>query len=134
LVFRARGIPVEEASGRADAALGSDDPAGAVSAADTDGDPHDVVGTGLGTALSSFAFFASGAAVPVLPFLLGLEGTSALATATVLVGLALMLTGAAVGVLSGGPPARRASRQLAIGIGAATIRYLLGLIFGAALG
>jgi hypothetical protein len=46
-------------------------PLGAVSAADTDGDPHDVVGTGLGTALSSFAFFASGAAVPVLPFLLG---------------------------------------------------------------
>jgi VIT1/CCC1 family predicted Fe2+/Mn2+ transporter len=72
--------------------------------------------------------------VPVLPFLLGLEGTSALATATVLVGLALMLTGAAVGVLSGGPPARRASRQLDIGIGAATIRYLLGLIFGATLG
>jgi VIT1/CCC1 family predicted Fe2+/Mn2+ transporter len=134
LVFRARGIPVEEANRRADAALRSDDPAGAVSAADTNGDPHDVVGTGLGAALSSFAFFASGAAVPVLPFLLGLEGTTALATAAALVGLTLMLTGAAVGVLSGGPPARRALRQLIIGAGAAAITYLLGLVFGATLG
>jgi VIT1/CCC1 family predicted Fe2+/Mn2+ transporter len=134
LVFRARGIPIEEASRRADAALRSDDPAAAVGAADTVDDRHDVVGTGLGAALSSFAFFACGAAVPVLPFLFGLEGPAALATAAVLVGLALMLTGAAVGVLSGGPPARRALRQLAIGIGAAAITYFLGVIFGATLG
>ena len=38
------------------------------------GDRHDVVGTGLGAALSSFAFFATGAAIPVLPFLFGLRG------------------------------------------------------------
>ena len=51
-----------------------------------------------------------------------------------LVGLALLLTGAIVGVLSGGPPLRRALRQLAIGAGAAAITYLLGLLFGAAIG
>ena len=50
-----------------------------------------------------------------------------------LVGLALMLTGAMVGVLSGGPPLRRALRQLAIGAGACH-QFRLGLLFGATVG
>jgi len=45
-----------------------------------------------------------------------------------------MLTGATVGVLSGGSPLQRAFRQLAIGAGAATVTYGLGLLFGATLG
>ena len=112
LVYRARGLPLDEARARADEVLRSDDPARSVrpdpDALDADqADRHDVVGTGLGAAVSSFAFFASGAAVPVLPFLFGLEGTAAVIVATVLVGLALLLTGATVGVLSGGSPLRR---------------------------
>ena len=35
-----------------------------------------------------------------------------------------------VGILSGGPPLRRALRQLAIGFGAAAVTYVLGLVFG----
>ena len=131
LVYRARGYPADEARRRADAVLRSDDPVRSVQPPPDEGDEHEVVGTGLGAAVSSFAFFASGAAVPVLPFLLGLTGPPALITAIVLVGLALMLTGATVGVLSGGPPLRRAVRQLAIGAGAAATTYGLGLLFGA---
>jgi vacuolar iron transporter family protein len=134
LVYRARGVPAEEARLRADAVLRSSDPARSVAPDPSDGDRHEVVGTGLGAALSSFGFFATGAAVPVLPFLLGLQGLPALVTATALVGLALMLTGATVGVLSGGPPLRRAFRQLAIGAGAAAVTYGLGVLFGATLG
>ena len=74
------------------------------------------------------------AAVPVAPFLFGLPELVALAIGGVLVGLALMLTGATVGVLSGGPPLRRALRQLAIGLGAAAVTYCLGLLFGTATG
>ena len=65
---------------------------------------------------------------------IGFSAPVALATAAVLVGLALMLTGATVGVLSGGPPLRRALRQLAIGLGAAAVTYSLGLLFGTAVG
>jgi len=97
-------------------------------------DQHDVVGTGLGAALSSFLCFASGAAVPVLPFLLGLDGGVALAVAVTLVLLALALTGAIVGLLSGGPPLRRALRQLSIGAGAAATTYLLGVLFDSTIG
>jgi vacuolar iron transporter family protein len=136
LVFRARGIPADEARSRAEAVLRSHDPARSVAMGvdGAAGERYDVVGSSMGAALSSFVFFASGAAVPVLPFLFGMEETVALVVAGVLVGLALMLTGATVGVLSGGPPLRRALRQLVIGLGAAAVTYCLGLLFGAALG
>ena len=42
---------------------------------------HEVVGSSLAAALSSFCFFASGAAIPVLPFLFGLPELVALAIA-----------------------------------------------------
>ena len=129
LVYRARGIPADEAQRRA-AALLADTGAAVDVPQDEAGD---VVGSGWGAATSSFAFFASGAAVPVLPFLVGLQGTTALLVAGVLVGTALMATGATVGVLSGGPPLRRALRQLAIGAGAAAITYGLGSLVGAVL-
>ncbi|MEF2977424.1 VIT1/CCC1 transporter family protein [Subtercola sp. YIM 133946] len=93
-------------------------------------DEHEAVGTGLSAALSSFCFFASGAIIPVLPYIFGLQGLPALIVAAVLVGMALLGTGAIVGILSGGPPLRRALRQLLIGYGAAAVTYLLGLLFG----
>jgi VIT1/CCC1 family predicted Fe2+/Mn2+ transporter len=91
---------------------------------------HDVVGGAWAAAGSSFLFFASGAIIPVLPWIFGLQGGTAVIVALVLVGIALLSTGAMVGILSGGPPLRRALRQLAIGFGAAAITYLLGLLFG----
>lgn len=134
LVFRARGVPEAEARQRAEEVLRSDDPARTVSAGVSGDDRHEVVGSSLAAAVSSFAFFASGAAVPVLPFLFGLPTAAALVAAVALVGVALMLTGATVGVLSGGPPLLRALRQLAIGLGAAAATYSLGLLFGTTVG
>jgi len=92
---------------------------------------HEEIGSALGAAVSSFLFFASGAIIPVLPYLFGASGLGAVIIAAVLVGLALLCTGAVVGLLSGGPPLLRALRQLAIGFGAAGATYLLGLAFGA---
>ncbi|MGQ0573836.1 MAG: VIT1/CCC1 transporter family protein [Pseudonocardia sp.] len=132
LVYRARGIPAEEARRRADVVLR--DPGSAAPPEPGADRRPDVVGTGRGAAASSFAFFACGAAVPVLPFVVGLDGDAALVTAAVLVGLALMLTGATVGVLSGGPPLRRALRQFGIGLGAAAVTYGLGLLLGSTIG
>lgn len=134
LVYRARGVPEAEATERAAAALRSPDPAAALGDTGQDPGAQDVVGTSLGAATSSFLFFACGAAVPVLPFLFGLQGGAGVLVAGVLVGIALMLTGATVGVLSGGPPLRRALRQLAIGAGAAAVTYALGALVGTAVG
>ncbi|MHB1171215.1 MAG: VIT1/CCC1 transporter family protein [Lacisediminihabitans sp.] len=125
LVYRARGMSPEEAQAHAVEVL-RDDSLDAVPHAED----HEAVGTGLGAGLSSFCFFASGAVIPVLPYLLGLAGLTAIVVAAVLVGLALLGTGAVVGLLSGGPPLKRALRQLAIGFAAAGVTYLLGLLFG----
>jgi vacuolar iron transporter family protein len=72
--------------------------------------------------------------VPVLPYLFGASGWTAVAIAVVLVGIALLATGAVVGILSGASPLKRALRQLGIGYGAAAATYLLGLAFGTTLG
>ncbi|WP_442853699.1 VIT1/CCC1 transporter family protein [Arthrobacter sp. ZBG10] len=97
-------------------------------------DQHEAVGTAWGAALSSFCFFASGAIIPILPFLFGLTGVAALVVAGALVGLALLGTGGIVGLLSGTSPLTRGLRQLGIGLGAAAVTYVLGLAFGTVVG
>ena len=131
LVYRARGMSARKAQQHADAVLRDHSLSSFVAA---DGDQHEAVGTGVGAALSSFCFFASGAVIPIVPYLFGLSGLAAVAIAATLVGLALLGTGAIVGLLSGGPPLKRALRQLAIGFGAAAVTYLLGLAFGTVTG
>jgi VIT1/CCC1 family predicted Fe2+/Mn2+ transporter len=59
---------------------------------------------------------------------------TAVVIASALVGLALLATGAVVGILSGASPLKRALRQLAIGYGAAAATYLLGLAFDTTIG
>lgn len=135
LVYLARGMTQEAAAHRAAERMGL---------LDCDCDPslslrpelpetpdqHEAIGTAWAAAASSFCFFASGAIVPIIPFLLGLTGLAALVTSAALVGLALLFTGGVVGLLSGTSPATRGLRQLAIGMGAAGATYLLGLVFG----
>ena len=127
LVYRARGMSPAEARDRAAQVLS----AGGVTHDGAGVDHHEAIGTGLGAAVSSFSFFASGAAIPVIPYLAGLSGTPAVLVSAGLVGVALLGTGAVVGVLSGASPLGRALRQLGIGYGAAGTTYVLGLLFGA---
>ncbi|GAB3270136.1 VIT1/CCC1 transporter family protein [Sinomonas notoginsengisoli] len=97
-------------------------------------DEHEAIGSAWGAAISSFCFFASGAIVPIIPFLFGMVGVPALFVAGILVGLVLLGTGAIVGLLAGASPLTRALRQLGIGFGAAAVTYFLGFVFGVSLG
>lgn len=130
LVYRARGMSIEDAASRATEVLATLKPLRSPDVPAEKIDVHEAVGTGLGAGVSSFCFFAAGAVLPVLPFLFGLEGSTAIASAGVVVGLALLATGAIVGLLTGGAPSKCALRQLAIGFGAASVTYLLGVLFG----
>ncbi len=130
LVYRARGMSTEEADAHATEVLATlhldaDDPRAAGV------DEHEVLGSPWNAAISSFLFFASGALIPVLPYLFGARHLTAIVIASAAVGIALLGTGAVVGVLSGASPWKRALRQLLIGFGAAAVTYLLGLLFGA---
>lgn len=133
LLYRSRGMSPEEAGTRAGEVLAGAHGKHAAAQGDED-QRHEAIGTGMGAAISSFCFFASGAVIPVLPYLFGLQGLTAVITAAVLVGLTLMGTGAVVGLLSGTSPLTRGLRQLGIGYGAAAVTYLLGTIFGTSTG
>lgn len=139
LIYRARGMSEEAARHRAlerfghfdcdcDPSLSHRDDAAEESAENV------ALGTDLGAAASSFCFFASGAVIPILPYLLGMTGAWAMVLSLVLVGVALLGTGGVVGLLSGASPAKRGLRQLGIGYGAALATYLLGLLFGTTVG
>jgi len=129
LVYRARGLSEADAAQKALRTIQNLQSGATTEAAAID--QHEEIGSAMGAATSSFCFFASGALLPVLPYLFGLQGIAAVITSAVIVGIALLSTGAIVGLLSGGPPLRRALRQLAIGYGAAAATYLLGLSLGA---
>jgi VIT1/CCC1 family predicted Fe2+/Mn2+ transporter len=87
------------------------------------------LGSPVGAALSSFFSFAGGAALPVIPYMVG-SGTAALTGAAALAGVALFTVGAAISLLTGRPMLRSGSRQLFIGAVTATGTYLVGLAFG----
>ncbi|MBY0794838.1 VIT1/CCC1 transporter family protein [Corynebacterium parakroppenstedtii] len=141
LVYRARGYDAEKAQRKAvevfdevTRVMSAQEQPGARDTARRMANPvyaesHDVVGTALGAAISSFLFFASGAIIPVLPFLLGMTGLAAVVVACTLVGIALLCTGGTVGLLSGTSVVKRALFQLAIGAGAASVTFVLGRIF-----
>ncbi|ARC58011.1 hypothetical protein AS850_13080 [Frondihabitans sp. 762G35] len=128
LQVRTGSVPVQEARAALAAPVGAA-PLSA-SAADAPADDHEAIGSGIGAAVSSFFFFASGAIIPLIPLFFRATGLTAIVLSSVLVGIALLGTGAIVGLLSGTSPLRRALRQLAIGFGAAAVTYGLGLLFG----
>ena len=141
LVFRARGESEEEAERHARQVFArlakpATGESGAIAVrAALGGSPEsdgagDQVGTPMKAALSSFCFFAVGAIFPLIPYLLGMTGLSAIVVAAVIVGVALLFTGGVVGILSGQSPMPRALRQLLVGYGAAGVTYLLGWLFG----
>ena len=140
LVFRARGESEEEAEAHAAQVFaklakpatgesGAIAVRAALSGQESDG-AGEQVGTPMNAALSSFCFFATGAFFPLVPYILGLTGLTAIIVAAAIVGVALLFTGGVVGILSGQPPMPRALCQLLVGFGAAGVTYLLGLLFG----
>jgi len=136
LVFRARGMDAEESDLAARTAISkanSHRNPTFLPKNMTSNDTEDL-GTAMGAAMSSFVFFATGAIIPILPYIFGMQGIPAMVVSAVLVGIALMFTGGAVGVLSGKAPTPRAFRQLAIGYGAALVTILLGMLFGTVAG
>ncbi|MDO4928224.1 MAG: VIT1/CCC1 transporter family protein [Corynebacterium sp.] len=130
LVYRARGMDAEAAQEKAEQVLAAQEEAAEalVNA------PVESPGGAMSAAISSFCCFGLGALVPIFPFFFGLSASVAGTIAVALVGMVLLLTGGLTGVISGKPPLRRALRQLAIGMAAAAVTYVLGRLFGVAIG
>lgn len=78
---------------------------------------------------SSLASFAVGAVIPIIPFIFG--GPHALLVTLLLAAVALFMTGAVVSRLTGRSWAFAGTRQLALGVFACGVTYLVGAAIGA---
>jgi VIT1/CCC1 family predicted Fe2+/Mn2+ transporter/rubrerythrin len=89
----------------------------------------DELGSPWGAAGGSFAAFAIGAVIPVVPYLF-LSGTAAFAVSLGLSLVALFLVGAGVSLLTGRSLLFSGFRQLGIGAAAAAVTYAVGTLIG----
>ncbi|MCF6474580.1 hypothetical protein FAF44_40290 [Nonomuraea sp. MG754425] len=129
-LYRARGLDPELAERVADGLSADPEQALRVHVREELGvDPDDLPSPYLAAA-SSFGAFAVGALVPLAPFLFGASG---IMVALVLSVVALFGFGAAVAAMTARPWWLGGLRQLALGVGAATVTYGLGHLLGVSL-
>ena len=134
LIYEARGMPLERAREVSKDLMRNPKHALDVLAREELGLNPDDLGSPWGAAIFSFISFAVGALIPLLPFVLGSVGTSALVVSAACAGVALMAVGGTLSLFSGRSAIYGALRMLLIGGGAGGVTYLIGSLFGAALG
>jgi VIT1/CCC1 family predicted Fe2+/Mn2+ transporter/rubrerythrin len=130
-VYRSKGFPPDEAD--AIAARLFEDPERALDTLIREElglDPREL-GSPVGAATGSFVAFGLGAAVPVVPYLIG-SGAGAFTASIVLSLVALFLVGAGVSLLTGRGFLFSGIRQVLIGAGAAIVTFAVGSIVGVA--
>jgi VIT1/CCC1 family predicted Fe2+/Mn2+ transporter len=130
LIYQANGMDVEQAGALAERIKADPDVALDTLAREELGlNPGDL-GSSWTAAISSFIAFAVGAVVPLLPFLFGATGGSAVLASALLSAVALATVGATISVFTGRPVWRSGLRMVAIGGGAAAVTYLIGSLVG----
>jgi vacuolar iron transporter family protein len=130
LIYQAKGLPSDEAERLAERLLS--DPGSALDTLAREElgvDPDELGGSAWVAAATSFALFAGGAIIPVLPFFFthGLPGVfwSAGASAG-----ALFFTGAVITLVTGKNPVSAGLRQVLFGMLAAAVTFGLGRLIG----
>lgn len=135
LIYRAKGVPQEEAERLADRIL--EDPQVALDTLVREElglDPA-ALGSPWGASIGSFLAFAAGALVPVIPFLFSANASAPFVVASAaLSGLALFAVGAALSLLTGRGVLMSGGRQLALGTAAAALTFGIGRIIGISTG
>ena len=93
-------------------------------------DPDELGGSPMTAAWSSLIAFAGGAAVPLIPYVVGFSGSSSIVVSAVASGTALMIVGGGLGWLSGSGKVYGALRMLVVGLVAGAITFGLGSLVG----
>ncbi len=129
VILRAQGVPPEDAARIAPRVMEDPELALDLMARQELGLDPDELGSPVGAATSSFASFAVGALIPLLPYVLFASGV-ALIVAVAASGLSLFGVGALASRLSGRPALFGGVRMLLIGAAAAAVTYGIGKLFG----
>jgi vacuolar iron transporter family protein len=133
LIYEARGVDLAQARKVSQALLARPDQALDVLAREELGLNPDNLGSPWGAAAASFLSFAAGAGVPLIPFLIDMKGSRALAATALLTGSALFVVGLALSLFTGRQALRGALRMVLIGGGAGALAFLVGRVLGAAI-
>ena len=134
LIYEAKGLSRQEAETMARRLLADRTTAiDALAREELGIDPKELGGSAWEAAVSSFALFALGAVIPILPFVVA-RGTLAVVASAVVSSLALFALGAAITVFTGTSAWRAGARQLLLGLAAAGLTFGLGRLIGTAIG
>lgn len=133
LIYRAKGIPPDQARALADRLIQEPGPAlETLVREELAIDPEELGGSAWEAAAMSFLLFAAGAIIPVIPYFF----TGGLLAASISLGLsalALFVIGAGITIITGRSALRSGLRQVLIGAAAAAITFGVGRLVGVAL-
>lgn len=132
LIYNARGLSLEHARGVAHAMIKDPIHALNVLAREELGLNPDDLGSAWGAAAFSFAAFAAGGFIPLLPFILGL-GSHAVIAAAILAAVGLFLVGALLSLFTGRGAWRSGLRMVLIGGAAGAATFSIGRLLGVSL-
>ncbi len=133
LIYRAKGIPQEQARQLAASILASHESALDTLAREELGLDPSELGSPWGAASSSFGAFVLGALVPLAPFFFA-QGRSGVWTSAVVSGACLFTVGAVLSIFTGKSPWKSGARMLVVGSGVAALTHILGRLAGVAVG
>lgn len=132
LIYLSKGASEAQARALARQIIGGDRALETLAREELGIDPEELGGSAYVAAGTSFAMFAAGAVLPLVPFAF-FAGTTAVLASAILSGAALFGIGALITLITGQPALRAGLRQLAIGAAAAGVTFAVGKLLGVAL-
>lgn len=133
LMYMAKGIPEEQAKKIADEIMGDKEKAHDVLVKEELGiDAEELRGSAVEAAVYSFMLFATGAIIPVIPFIFT-SGTQAIIMSVALSMAGLFLIGAAITLFTGKNVWYSGMRQVLFGLAAAAVTFGIGKLIGISL-
>ena len=132
LVYAAKGMPKDQALELARKIVADPEKALDTLAREELGLNPDELGSPWGAAWASFASFATGAVIPLLPFLL-IGGSGALIGSIAATAVSLFGVGAAISLFTGRNALQDGLRMLCIGAAAGAVTFGVGTLMGASL-
>ncbi len=130
LIYKAKGLSHEEAQATAARLMENPEIALDTLVREELGLDPSELGSPWGASLGSFAAFAVGAIVPVVPFLFGSAGTLVVVISAALSAAALFAVGAGVSLFTGRDSMYSGARQVGLGAAAAAVTFIIGRIIG----
>jgi VIT1/CCC1 family predicted Fe2+/Mn2+ transporter len=134
LIYEAKGLPPDQAAQLAERLVKGDRSVAldTLSREELGIDPDELGGSPWVAAGTSFALFALGAIIPVVPFLFG-SGFGVIVISATLSGLALFGIGAGITIVTAQNALVSGARQLGFGLAAAAITFGVGTLLGTAI-